>query len=97
MERHSPKQVKRQNSRLGYSAPMPYMVQRGIDDSALTVITETAKEAFAQAIEWSVAGRYTDVSIHDGSKSYSIHEFALAMALEEIATTLVMANDNDAG
>ena len=74
---------------------MSYMVQRGIDDSALTVIAETAKEAFAKAIEWRVAERCTDVSIHDGSKSYSIHEFALAMALQEIAT--VMANDNDAG
>ena len=74
---------------------MPYTVQGSIDDSALAVITETAKEAFAKAIEWHVAEGYADVSIHDGSKSYSIHEFALAMALQEIADTL--ANDNDAG
>jgi hypothetical protein len=60
------------------------------------VIAATAKKAFAKAIEWRVAERYTDVSIHDGSKRYSTHEFALTMAFQDIATTLVLANDNDA-
>jgi hypothetical protein len=76
---------------------MPYVVRGCIDDLALTVTAATAKEAFAKAIEWHLAERYTNVSIYDGSKSYSIHEFALAMALQEIAATLVMANNNDAG
>ena len=75
---------------------MSYVVHGCINDGALTAIAATAKEAFAIAIEWHVAEGYTDVSIHDGSKSYSIREFALAMALQEIASTLVMANDNDA-
>jgi hypothetical protein len=44
-----------------------------------------------------VAERFSDVSIYDGTKIYSIHEFASAMALQEIATTVAMANDNDAG
>jgi hypothetical protein len=52
------------------------------------VTTATAKEAFAKAIEWSIAERGTDVSIYDGSRSYSIDEFASAMALLEIAKTV---------
>lgn len=48
-----------------------------------------------QAIEWHVAEEYTDVSIYDGSKIYSIHEFASAMALQEIADTVTTANDNE--
>ena len=76
---------------------MPFQVQGNIDDHTLAVTCETAKEAFAKAIEWHLAERYTNVSIYDGSKSYSIHEFALAMALQEIAATLVVANNNDAG
>ena len=74
---------------------MPYLVQGCIDDHTLAVTADTAKEAFAKAIEWHVAERFTDVSIYDGSKSYSIDEFASAMALQEIA--IAMANDNDAG
>jgi hypothetical protein len=74
---------------------MSYVVQGCIDEWALRRLPRRRKEAFAKAIGWHVAERYTDVSIHDGSKSYSIHEFALVMALQEIASTL--ANDNDAG
>ena len=74
---------------------MPYLVQGCIDDRTLAVTANTAKEAFAKAIEWHVAEKCTDVSIYDGSKLYSIDEFA-AMALQEIANTVAMANDNEA-
>ena len=37
---------------------------------------ETAKEAFATAIEWHVVKKFNNVSINDGGKSYSIAEFA---------------------
>ena len=75
---------------------MPYLVQGCIDDRTLAVTANTANEAFAKAIEWHVAKKYTDVSIYDGSKIYSIDEFASAMALQEIANTVVKANDNEA-
>jgi hypothetical protein len=50
------------------------------DDHALTVTTETAKEAFAKAVEWHVVQKLTDVTISDGSKTYSIAEFSSAIA-----------------
>jgi hypothetical protein len=75
---------------------MPYLVQGCIDGRTLAVTANTAKEAFSKAIEWHVAGKYTDVSIYDGSQIYSIDEFASAMALQEIANTVSTANDNEA-
>ena len=75
---------------------MPFLVQGSLNDRTLAVTTDTAKEAFAKAIEWQVAERFSDVSIYDGSKRYSIGEFASVMALQEIATTVAIANDNDA-
>ena len=47
---------------------MPFVVKAFYDDHALTVTTETAKEAFAKAVEWQVAERFTDVTIRDGIK-----------------------------
>ena len=58
------------------------------DTVASTATTETAKEAFAKAVEWQVAERFTDVTIRDGIKSYTIAEFASVMALAEIANTV---------
>jgi hypothetical protein len=57
----------------------------------LTVTAETAKEAFAKAVEWHVVNRFTNVSICDGVKSYSIDGFASVMALKEIANTVEAA------
>jgi len=54
----------------------------------LAARTATAKEPFAKAVEWHVAGQFTDVSISDNSKTYSIDAFALAMALLEIPKTV---------
>ena len=67
---------------------MPFLVQANIDDHTLAVTTETAKEAFAKAVEWHVVERFTNVSIDDGARSYSIAEFSSEMALLEIANTV---------
>ncbi len=75
---------------------MSYLVQGRIDDHKLSVAADTAKEAFAKAIDWHVVEKFLDVSIYDGSKNYSIDDFATAMALQEIANTVALANDNEA-
>ena len=59
-----------------------------LDDHTLSVTTATAKETFAKAVEWHLTGRFAYVTISDGTKRYSIDEFALAMSLIEIARTL---------
>jgi hypothetical protein len=67
---------------------MPFLVQVITDDHTLVVTFETAKEAFAKAVEWQVVRRFTDFSINDGAKSYSIDEFSSVMALLDIANTV---------
>ena len=62
---------------------MPFLVQGCIDD-------HTLKEAFAKAVEWHVAEK-VDVSIYNGVKIYSIEQFSLVMALQEIANTVEAA------
>ena len=63
-------------------------VQACLDDHTLAVTTATAKEAFAKAVEWSIARKgHGRLNLH-GSRSYSIDEFASAMALLEIAKTV---------
>jgi len=66
---------------------LPFLVQGNIDDHTLAVTTETAKEAFAKAVEWQVV-QFADVSISDGTKSYTVTEFASFMALKEVADTV---------
>jgi hypothetical protein len=60
-------------------------------DRPLTVTAETAKEAFARAVEWHLVEKFTNVSISDGIESYSIDGFVSAIALEEIANTVEAA------
>jgi hypothetical protein len=67
---------------------MPFSVKPYCDDQELAVTAKTAKEAFAKAIEWQVVDGFANVSISDGIKSYSIDDFASAMALQEIANTV---------
>ena len=67
---------------------MPFSVQAFIDDHRLPVTTETAKDAFAKAVEWHVAERLSNVTISDGTKSYTVSEFSSAMALQQIADTV---------
>jgi hypothetical protein len=55
------------------------------------VTTETAKEAFAKAVEWHVVEGFTNVSISDGVKDFTIAEFSWVMALLEIASTVEAA------
>ena len=59
---------------------MPFVVKAFIDDHALTVSLETEKEALAQAVEWHVVQRLGDISISQGSRSYSIEEFSALVA-----------------
>ena len=68
-------------------AILPFQVQGNIDDHALAVTYETAKEAFAKAVEWQVV-QFADVSIFDGVKRYTVTEFASFMALKEVADTM---------
>ena len=73
---------------------MPFHVHAYVDDHLLEATARTAKAAFAKAIEWDVVGRLKDVSINDGTRSYSIAEFASVMALAEIANTAASAEQN---
>ena len=66
---------------------MPFQIQGNIDDHTLAVTTQTAKEAFAKAVEWQVV-QFADVSISDGGKRYTVTEFASFMALKEVADTV---------
>lgn len=74
---------------------MPYLIEGRLDDFTLSATTETPKEAFAKAIEWQVAERFSYVTISHGSNTYSIDEFASVMAFLEIETTVGRKN-NDA-
>jgi hypothetical protein len=66
---------------------LSFLVQARNDDHTLVVTTETAKEAFAKAVEWQVI-QFADVTISDGTKSYTVTEFASLMALKEVAKTV---------
>ena len=76
---------------VGQALPMILQVHAYIDDHVLKASAKTAKDAFAKAIEWHVVGRLTDISIRDGTRSYSIAEFASVMALAEMANTKASA------
>ena len=69
------------------------VVQAQIDDHALSATTETAKEAFSKAVEWQVAHKLACVAISDGVRSFSITDFASAMAFLEIANTVGATSD----
>jgi hypothetical protein len=79
---------------VGYALPMLFHVHAYVDNHVLKAAAETAKEAFAKAIEWHVVGRLRNVSISDGTRSYSITEFASVMAIAEIANTQSSAEEN---
>ena len=70
---------------------MPFLVQGSLNDRTLAVTTDTAKEAFAKAIEWHVVEKFSGVSIYDGARMYSIDEFASVMALQEMENTVEAA------
>jgi CTP synthase (UTP-ammonia lyase) len=66
---------------------MPFEVKAYVDDHIVTATAETAKEAFATAVDWQVVKKLPDVTISDGIKTSSIVEFASRLALLEIANT----------
>lgn len=55
---------------------MPFSVYAYVDDHLVSMSTETAKEAFAKAVEWHVVRKLADISISDGVRKYSIAEFS---------------------
>ena len=83
-----------QPSGVGCALPALFHVHAYVDDHLLEATARTAKAAFAKAIEWDVVGRLKDVSINDGTRSYSIAEFASVMALAEIANTAASVEQN---
>jgi pterin-4a-carbinolamine dehydratase len=72
---------------------MAFVVQAHIDDHTLSATTETAKEAFAKAVEWQVVHKLSCVIISDGVRSFTITDFASAMAFLEIAKTVCAMSD----
>jgi len=56
------------------AVPLEFSVQAYVDGHVLSTTAKTAKDAFS--IEWRVVGRLADVSISDGTRSYSIIEFS---------------------
>ncbi|HEX2654719.1 MAG TPA: hypothetical protein VHN11_13830 [Xanthobacteraceae bacterium] len=66
---------------------MAFTICATVDDHRILAPAETAKEAFAKAIQWQVVQQFADVVIRDGSKDYSIAEFSAKMALAEITVT----------
>ena len=70
--------------RFGITGSCHFSVSAYVDDHLVSATAETAKEAFAKAVEWQVLSKLADVSISDGIGSYSIDEFSL-----------ILANDSD--
>ena len=59
----------------------------------LSANAETVKDAFTKAVEWQVVQRFADVTIRDGIRTFTIAEFASAMASLDIANTVDAASD----
>ena len=72
---------------------MAFVIQARIEDHTLSATTETAKEAFAKAVEWQAVHKLTCVTISDGVRSFTITDFASAMAFLEIANTVCATSD----
>ena len=70
------------------AVPLQFSIHAYVDGHDVSAGAETAKDAFAKAIEWRIVGGLADVLISDGTRSYSIVEFSSVMALAEIANTI---------
>jgi hypothetical protein len=66
---------------------MAFVIQAHADDHTLSATTDAAPDAFAKAIEWQAVHKFTDVTISDGDRSFTI-EFALSMAFLDITKTV---------
>ena len=71
---------------------MSFLVEGFLDDHTLSATFATTRDAFAKAIEGHDSGRFSNVTISDGTVTHSIVSFPLAMARLEIAKIV-----NDAG
>lgn len=59
---------------------MPYfIVEAYADDCKVTASHWSAQGAFADAVDWRLVKRLTNVAISDGTTIHSIAEFAAAM------------------
>jgi hypothetical protein len=50
---------------------MPFFVEACIDDHYLSVTAASAKQAFAEAVDWHIAKRLVGVTITDGEGANS--------------------------
>jgi phosphopantetheinyl transferase (holo-ACP synthase) len=66
---------------------MSFSVQATVDGHIILAPANTAKEAFAKAIDWQVAKRFVGITICYGRQNYSIAEFSEKMARTEITAT----------
>jgi len=66
---------------------MPFFVKTTIDGHAIQAPANTAKEAFAKAIEWQIVRQFPAVTISDGTQDYSIAEFSEALADDKVAAS----------
>ena len=69
---------------------MLFCVSAHIDDHVLIRTTRSAKEAFAEAVDWHVK-KLPKVRISDGTRSYSVLEFAETMAMSDMTSTISSA------
>jgi len=76
---------------VGQASAMIFHVHAHVDDHIFNATAKTARDAFAKAIEWHVVGRLAGILISDGTRSYSIAEFASVMALAEISNIAASA------
>jgi len=84
--RHSLRRPKPQNQSILFR--MASVVQAHTDDHTVCATSETAKEAFAKAIEWQLVHKYTTIVISDGTRGFTVTEFVSVMALKAIANTV---------
>jgi hypothetical protein len=70
---------------------MSFEIKGSVDDCIVTAHAETAKEAFAKAVEWQVANGVCGVSISDGGRRFTVAEFSWKMASAEMAETMRQA------
>ena len=66
---------------------MSFSVQATVDGHRIVAPADTAKEAFAKAVDWQVSKQFAGITISHGRANYSIAEFSAKMALAEIAVT----------
>ena len=66
---------------------MSFSVQATVDGHIILAPANTAKDAFAKAVDWQVSKGFVDITISHGRENYSIAQFSEKMALAEIAVT----------